>query len=36
MQAPFLFTDIQTRRLYATAASSYEELPKAVNFPQSL
>src|SRR5690625_736728 len=31
--APNLYTDEQTRRLYATDASSYEELPEAVAFP---
>ncbi|SHF77948.1 FAD/FMN-containing dehydrogenase [Fodinibius roseus] len=33
--APDFFTDEQTRRLYATDASSYEELPKAVAFPET-
>lgn len=33
--APNLFTDEQTRRLYATDASSYEELPEAVAFPNT-
>ncbi|SMO35509.1 FAD-binding and (Fe-S)-binding domain-containing protein [Fodinibius sediminis] len=33
--APKLFTDEQTRRLYATDASSYEELPEAVAFPKT-
>ncbi|WP_372635540.1 FAD-binding and (Fe-S)-binding domain-containing protein [Fodinibius sp.] len=32
---PNLFADEQTRRLYATDASSYEEMPKAVAFPET-
>ena len=32
---PAIHTDEQTRRLYATDASSYEELPAGVAFPQS-
>ncbi|HLR32991.1 MAG TPA: FAD-binding oxidoreductase, partial [Fodinibius sp.] len=31
-----LYTDEQTRRLYATDASSYEELPKVVAFPNNI
>src|SRR5699024_8963050 len=31
-----LYTDEQTRRLYATDASSYEELPRAVAFPNNI
>jgi FAD/FMN-containing dehydrogenase/Fe-S oxidoreductase len=30
-----LYTDEQTRRLYATDASSYQELPQAVAFPKN-
>ena len=32
---PHIHTDDQTRRLYANDASSYEELPKGVAFPES-
>ncbi|MGD8426726.1 MAG: FAD-linked oxidase C-terminal domain-containing protein [Balneolaceae bacterium] len=32
---PRIFTDEQTRRLYATDASSYEELPEGVTYPSS-
>ncbi len=33
---PNIHTDEQTRRLYANDASSYEELPEGVAFPESL
>jgi FAD/FMN-containing dehydrogenase/Fe-S oxidoreductase len=33
---PDIHTDEQTRRLYANDASSYEELPEGVAFPESL
>lgn len=33
---PPIFTDEQSRRLYATDASSYQELPEGVAFPQSV
>lgn len=33
--SPNIFRDEQTRRLYATDASSYEELPQGVAFPSS-
>lgn len=32
---PKIFTDEQTRRLYATDASSYQELPQGVAYPKS-
>ncbi len=34
--SPSIFTDEQTRRLYANDASSYEELPEGVAFPSSV
>lgn len=34
--APKIHTDEQTRRLYANDASSYEELPAGVTFPNSI
>jgi len=33
---PPIFTDEQTRRLYATDASSYQELPQGVTYPNSI